>query len=1525
MTYLYDMVRSGESSRQRFSQLRQTISPQQARAMAGLAGENPSLSPGALAGLGMAGVQAGTPASRAAGQADVEVKRDSGNFFQRALAKTVRGVKIAGGAVLPDFVGDAANATVGSGFMKGVSRGVDMGLSSINQTVQGTVRAATDDGFQLSDIASGFRQTDMYQGHREVQREGGYVGLLTGKTDVDFGSGYFAGGDPAREAGAARARATDVRIGGHMPTVGRLLAKGIGLEPGGTAFSIVSGIPDLMLNLGLDPTTYTPGITRRLADKRLFAGAASSGFDAAGAAAKVDRGLAQARSEQFDTDLMAEIGAIDGIRKTVNSDRVLEWLTSKQEGQEVVSYLAKETDFGKLYDATKGKLPPDLLVKLTEREMTGDEVIALLGPKLGRTARTDEKFRLDPVARADSGTGGLGTLATAKFKTRVRDTRIFGTVPERVLPKGDASETLKNADAFMRNALIKKGETFDVDGKTLSRSDILRRLAEADGSEGMLDVTIDMMKMGTQKAISRGIDPEKARSLFKVYKDSEEGRRAFWQEQVVVNGQKYWQNRGFNVTDEFVNGDPSMGPRALPHLASHFLDNNIPLPDPREIRAELSKFSGILSNPAIKVSKNALNVIADNVFKPGVLLRPAYVARNQIDEQFRPAGAGLNSLMSHPVQYMQWLMTDQAGVGKALAASSGGRFKSRGATFGPDGQFFDETGERIRRAAQGVKAAKDSGDQAAFDAAQLELQAARQVRQSITPFTDGVSAFERSITGGLGNWRNRAYSSINGNITFNKQDPSFSRALGEGLHRIFNDPIARRIAAGEDLDQIKADFWRGPLQGFRGSLAKQDDRMAFLNDEIGASQYIDDTVDYVKTFTGDSNELRAAAATGKVDGVPLTRGDTLEVHKAALERLDLLKQSVDFQGPDGVIGSNLIKGGGDEGNGYTRAVDWMFYQLADRPTRYLTKSPVFRQRYYKRMENLIGFMDEKAAGDLIESARVANLRPKDIARLEKKRTGGAGISFDEADLVAKTDALEFVNELLYSLHHRGQFFDVTRLLFPFGEAFLDSARKYSQLTAKNPVLPYRLQQVIEGARAADLNGDGEGFFYTDEQTGEEMFAIPGSGALLQGLGKIPGLQGIEGAGKFRAPVKNLNILGTTVIPGFGPVVQMAAGAVLPDTPDFNAIREIITPYGERSLEGGALESFLPSWFNKIRTSGILGEGLMSPAQQRSFAQAQKDMMGYLASTGEYNLQDPSGADQQRLMADAKSRARAVFVIRGMAQSFAPSPPSPEFVAYDKDGVLLTQFKLAEEYRKIQDEQRELGTPEATTRVFMETFGEQALLAIQPNTKAADDRSPINPNAEAKKFWQNNRQAAERFPTVFGLFSPDPEGADFDFATYNAQIKSGERVVVSPEEALKRTNQAVARMIYNNAKSYVGEDPTPEQRSALSQLKNKLAEDFPGYSTAFSNDTPAVLEDLKRAAQDPQLSRSDVGQALNIWLRARDAAEASAQSQFGVGWRTADASRPVRDRMRALAEQLGSDFPGFTEMYERALEREMARD
>lgn len=86
------------------------------------------------------------------------------------------------------------------------------------------------------------------------------AGMVTGKGPVDAGSGFFI--TPETKVGAAQAKAMSAygRVNGKSFTIGRASLNGIGADPNGTPYRVMSGVIDAVLNVGLDPSTWAgPG------------------------------------------------------------------------------------------------------------------------------------------------------------------------------------------------------------------------------------------------------------------------------------------------------------------------------------------------------------------------------------------------------------------------------------------------------------------------------------------------------------------------------------------------------------------------------------------------------------------------------------------------------------------------------------------------------------------------------------------------------------------------------------------------------------------------------------------------------------------------------------------------------------------------------------------------------------------------------------------------------------------------------------------------------------------------------------------------------------------------------------------------------------------------------------------------------------------------------------------------------------------------------------------------------------------
>lgn len=1482
-------------NRQRYEAIRNSVKQSEAQNIGALARANPTLSPGVLYSAGRAGIQPGTPEFHALSQGDVKKKASSGGWsVGKLVSGAYRGARAVGSALLPDAVGDTVNAA--APVVKGVSRGAFGLASAIPESIQATFRESAEDGIQAHEwidwvarLDNHAEQTSMGQIVKQIKERRSLKG-------ISAGSGFFIGGQAAKDQKAevlAQGRMSD----GKGVTIGRYFANKF-VEPGTKAYGIVSGLVDASIAVGADPTTFATAPTKGLQARRLFTGDASKGFDA--------------------TKALEDAGAVEGLRKTVNSDRALEWLTTKAEGQNVVAYLAREKNIARMMKNTNYKLDPELMVQLvnTEPEDTA-KVIALLGPHLGRAAKLEQKFNIDAQGLADAGLssgammgGRLGTFATGQVQRRIDRARLLGRKPGDMIVKDDKPAAMRMFDDAMRNAKFSDEE----------RAPYLMRLAQTDDHAQMLEIVTDFardtvlkMTAPTRTVTGRvrpGLPKSEADKIAQLYKDKVAADRLFWQDQIG-------RNKAFGKDKDVVKlANGQIAPQ--PHFAAQMLDSAVPLPNAREIRRAISPYRNLLSNKAVETPLAVVEKITDNIFKPFALLRPAYMVRNALDEQFRPAAVGLNTMFNHPVQYMNWLMHDQAGLAKVLRKATAGKVHGGRGQVDITNAAFDEERQVLRLARVALEDATRTGKADDVAEAQRQYDYAKKALGSRGPLQDGASAYVRSLEGGVGNWRNRSVTAKEGYALIQRNEAPYSQALAEALHMIHLDPVGVRVARGNvipgdahagkntGIDAIKDWHWDGSGQGFRKDLSKTNERMKWLEDRAGADTYVDDTEAFLRDHVGDSQVLREAAATGKINGVDLTIGDDLKINPAAIAEIDKLKLTDELPAAVGGKTSETVPGGVVAG--YDRAVEWLYKQLGSRPSDYLARSPIFRQRYYQRIENLIEYAHPQVADKMIENARAADMKDTYLRRLEAKRHRGSEgtMSLREIDEVAKADALDFTKNLVYDLSTRSQFFDAARVLFPFGEAFANTAKTYSRVAAKNPVVPYRLGQVIGGGRDADLDGDGKGFFYTDEQTGQEMFNWPMSGLFGEQLG-------ISG---FKSPLAGLNLMGGQVLPGFGPVVQIAAASILPSDPDFDGVRKMISPYGDRNIEGGALESFLPAWVSKFRSAELIPFLNASPAQARAFGEAQKDVMAYLVSTGEYSVDTEE--NQRILVAEAKKRTRAVFLLRGMAQSIVPSPPSPAFAAKDKDGRMYTQFKLAERLNELQKEDYDSALPK-----FINEFGVDALMAAMSNTKAADGVSPVPATKDGIDFLRRNREAFDRHSDVFGLFAPS--GGDFDMTAYQEQIRSGQRVSLTPKELEQKVNGRVATMLYNQAKKQAGDSIDKEEAKRLREYKQELVSRYPGYDPASTTSPEVLIDKLKNAVNDPVLGNTPAGKATVLYLQAREQAEEFAQRKYKAGFKRSQAAAPIRERMRQYAEQLSSEYDGFGDLFQRSFEREMVDD
>lgn len=766
------------------------------------------------------------------------------------------------------------------------------------------------------------------------------------------------------------------------------------------------------------------------------------------------------------------------------------------------------------------------------------------------------------------------------------------------------------------------------------------------------------------------------------------------------------------------------------------------------------------------------------------------------------------------------------------------------------------------------------------------------------PFDDAVEfASSQSVRGG--GWRDRI--ATHGRMVFNRNDDTdnYVKGLQGELGQLASDPVARVVAGGpppgsmpagaftgNPLEDAKRWFWAGKGSKFRQEMAEVSGKGDLLTMD-GANAYIDTVFRRIEIKTTNNPDLLDAVRTGKLRGMDLADA------KARGTLDTLVAEGV---GPEFARGDIVLAGrptSGSKVGGYlNQTTDFLFTALMSRPTNFLSRSPAFRQYYYQRLSELVPFMDDATRTAAIKGAEAAGADVTRMRRLAQqyKVPESNLLALDEADAVAKAFGLDRTKQLLYDLSERSQASDIARNIFPFAEAWKEVLTRWAAIGMERPQTVRRAQQVMGGAR-------GSGFFTTDPATGEEVFNYPGTAFVTRNL------LGVEAP--LQGSVAALNLFSNNpFIPGVGPVVQQSVGKLIPHKPEWDMVRELVSPYGEQQLS----ETFWPAWSKKWRTA------MADPDSDRMFGNTVYDVARYLKSTGEYSTDTP--AEQERLTSAAIIRARGLYLIRGAAQFVAPSAPSPEFMAHDKEGNLVTAFALTEEYRKLQDANYETAPAE-----FLRIFGEDALLYMQPKT-----RGGFAPTDTMHDWVRSNPDLVSRFPRVYGHFAPTAEG-EFNMTEYERQIVTGERDALKPDEAVRLAHARVAAAKYRTARERLPARPSATQKAWLASVREALVEEYPGYEPERfeRGKIEATIRELYGVVKEPVVARTDAGKGLAKYLAARDKAMEVAKAKDLAGFGKAKQMRGVREWLREVAEAIAAEHPDFLPLYERTLEREMVDD
>jgi hypothetical protein len=383
-------------------------------------------------------------------------------------------------------------------------------------------------------------------------------------------------------------------------------------------------------------------------------------------------------------------------------------------------------------------------------------------------------------------------------------------------------------------------------------------------------------------------------------------------------------------------------------------------------------------------------------------------------------------------------------------------------------------------------------------------------------------------------------------------------------------------------------------------------------------------------------------------------------------------------------------------------------------------------------------------------------------------------------------------------------------------------------------------------------------------------------------------------------------MGLQVIPAVGPVVQMVASEVIPDTPSTDSIISVLLPYGRK--EPGAL---VPGWASKMYSALRDNEGKL----QSIYANTYGETVRAMSASGEYELNDP--AEKERLLQDSKWRARVLTGLRALSQFAGPTVGNPEAIIKTDQGDVYASF-LVKEFQVLQQENYDTAVKE-----FLNRHGDDALLYISSKTQS------VQPGVQASdQFgdWERkNKDVMSAYKNVAAYFAAG--GDDFSFSVWERQIRLGQRRRLSADEMIDLAQYKIGNSIYRDLKKQGGKYPNAEVKSWLSRQRQKIHEQYPGFpaKAIFTlGEFERNVEEMGRAVKDTRLADNPIAQAVREYLEYRTKAVDSYVKSGGKpgGFATAKSAADLRQWLFNIGTALSEVEPDFQRVWDRELSSEV---
>ena len=420
-------------------------------------------------------------------------------------------------------------------------------------------------------------------------------------------------------------------------------------------------------------------------------------------------------------------------------------------------------------------------------------------------------------------------------------------------------------------------------------------------------------------------------------------------------------------------------------------------------------------------------------------------------------------------------------------------------------------------------------------------------------------------------------------------------------------------------------------------------------------------------------------------------------------------------------------------------VEEMFDTLGTIPSDELSRHPYFRTKYEREVVRLVS--------KHIDKSGEVNLTQRQLQRIEE---------------TARTKALGETKDLLYDLAEESRFGEMTRLIFPFFNAWQEVLTRWGRLATENPAFVAKTWRLYQAPWNFEAIGVTE--IVDDEGTKYNVFRLP------EYVSKIPkslrpGVLGdITEQRNIRFSKEGLFSMLQSGIPGFGPLLTIPVREAVLADPSLEETVSFMFPLGhpEGGLTQRMISGYLPAW-----QQNVVNWFWETPTRERMVQSMALQIYVEAEELGKpIDLSDEIAVNQW--ISEANHRTEQFFIFRAATGLFSPTSTTAVSPYYDL-------MKIAKDYQK------KYGVREGDSR-FLAEYGEDLFALTARMTRLNDG---VAASATSEKAREVVQELVEAHPAIGAYLTFSLGGSDEEYKFNQAAYRKQQQEQISPADPRKR--------------------------------------------------------------------------------------------------------------------------------------------